>query len=61
MIDYNELIYRPDEDEPVYPEGTDYFIMHMALILTQEGVTVNQARFIAWCEGPAGYDKRLWR
>jgi hypothetical protein len=37
----------------------DKFIEHAALIWRQEGVTVEQARFMAWGEGPAGYIKRL--
>jgi hypothetical protein len=38
----------------------DPFIQHTALILLQEsGVTVSQARFLAWTEGPEGYAKRL--
>lgn len=38
----------------------DPFIKHAALILRQElGVTVEKARFMAWCEGPTGYTTRL--
>ena len=43
-------------------EDEDPFIKHAALILRQEvGITVGQARFKAWCEGPAGYGERLER
>ena len=37
----------------------DSFIKHSALIWQQDGCTVDQARFKAWCEGPEGYKKRL--
>ena len=38
----------------------DPFIKHAALVMQQDlGTTVAQARWIAWCEGPVGYAKRL--
>jgi len=37
----------------------DPFLKHASLIFIQEGCTVEQARFKAWCEGPDGYAKRL--
>lgn len=37
----------------------DSFIKHAALIWQQDGCTVDQARFKAWCEGPDGYAERL--
>lgn len=37
----------------------DSFIKHAALIWQQDGCTVDQARFRAWCEGPDGYARRL--
>jgi len=38
----------------------DLFIKHAALVMQQDlGTTVAQARWIAWCEGPVGYAKRL--
>lgn len=40
-------------------EGMDSFIKHAALIWQQDGCTVDQARFKAWCEGPDGYAERL--
>ena len=40
-------------------EGMDSFIKHAALIWQQDGCTVDQARFKAWCEGPDGYARRL--
>lgn len=40
-----------DEEDP--------FIKHAALIWCQDGCTVAEARFRAWCEGPEGYNKRL--
>jgi hypothetical protein len=39
--------------------ATDKFVEHAALIMRQTGVTVGQARFFAWCEGPVGYANRL--
>lgn len=41
--------------------GEDPFIKHSALIWRQDGCTVDQARFKAWCEGPDGYARRLER
>lgn len=41
-------------------KGEDNFLQHAALVFRQElGITVAQARWIAWCEGPEGYAKRL--
>lgn len=37
----------------------DSFIKHAALIFQQDGCTIEQARFKAWCEGPDGYSRRL--
>lgn len=37
----------------------DQSIKHSALIWQQDGCTVDQARYKAWCEGPEGYKKRL--
>lgn len=45
--------------QDVTPVVTDKFVEHAALIMRQSGVTVGEARFIAWCEGPVGYLNRL--
>lgn len=39
----------------------DKFIEHAALIMRQDGVTVGEARWRAWNEGPKGYEERLKR
>ena len=36
----------------------DQFVEHAALILRQDKVTVGEARWTAWLEGPEGYKKR---
>lgn len=40
-------------------DGGELFIKHAALIWRQDGCTVGEARFRAWCEGPTGYDARM--
>lgn len=38
----------------------DLFLKHVALIKRQDYVVSGgQARWMAWCEGPEGYTKRL--
>lgn len=40
-------------------QSVDPFIKHASLVFQQDGCTVDEARFKAWCEGPDGYAKRL--
>lgn len=50
------VILRGDDMEKVVSFS---FSQHVELVAKQEGCTVEKAKFVAWCEGPDGYDKRL--